>query len=174
MTAREARVGVAQSQADADPKHITQAFHISSLFAAEALQPAWLTSSSARIGTGPSDLAAPVILCVSRLADFNLQILRNVSKLVAGCLGSFVLIERRTSEAVVDVIMDQHLLGVRDRLLDCVQLLRKFQTTAPVLDHGYGRVQVTLGASQALQDLGVRGVEVLVLAHDLDLSYWIG
>ena len=134
------------------------------------MQPAWLTSSSARIGTRPSDLAAPVIPCVSRLTDFNLQILRNVSKLVEGCLGSLVLIERRTSEAVVDVIMDQHLLGVRDRLFDRVQLLRKFQTTAPILDHGYGRAQVTLGASQTLHDLRLRGVDVLMLAHDRDLS----
>jgi hypothetical protein len=56
-------------------------------------------------------------------------------------------------KAVVQMILDQGLLGLADRLLDRVELLGDVQAGAPALSHLDDAVQVPFRASEALYDL---------------------
>src|SRR3954451_12167119 len=68
-------------------------------------------------------------------------------------------------QAVVDVIVDQGLLRLADRLLDGVQLLRQVETWSTFGEHRDDLLEVPVGAFQPLDDLRVACVNV-VLAHD--------
>jgi hypothetical protein len=56
---------------------------------------------------------------------------------------------------MVDVVVDQSLLGLSDCLLDGVDLLRDVEARAPILDHGDYGAEVTLGPLEALHDVRV-------------------
>src|SRR5262245_45864528 len=55
-------------------------------------------------------------------------------------------------ETVVEVVLDQRALGLRDRLLDGVKLLGDVEAFAPGFDHLHDAAQVSLGALQAPGD----------------------
>jgi len=61
----------------------------------------------------------------------------------------------RLLEAVFDVVVDQHLLGLRNGLLDRIQLLGNVEARPLRLDHLDDAAQVTFGAPQALDDFRV-------------------
>src|SRR5262249_51616365 len=65
----------------------------------------------------------------------------------------------RKAKAMIDVIVDQRLLGVVDRVLDRLQLLSKLQAGPPAFDHVDGRLKMPFRAPEAADDLGM----VLVL-----------
>ena len=65
------------------------------------------------------------------------------------------------NEAVIDVVVNQCLLGVRDGLLHGVQLLRELHAFAAFFDHVDDRREMTLGAAQPPDDLRVRRVSVV-------------
>jgi len=52
-------------------------------------------------------------------------------------------------ETVIEVIVDQGLLGYSDRFLDCMQLLSQVHAVTPLFDHPDDSSQVTFGALQA-------------------------
>ena len=58
-------------------------------------------------------------------------------------------------EAVFDVVVDQRLLGLRNGLLDRIQLLGNVEARPLRLDHLDDAAQVTFGAPQALDDFRV-------------------
>jgi hypothetical protein len=66
----------------------------------------------------------------------------------------------RLLEAMVEMVLDQSSLGVDDRFFDCRELLRNVEARPPALDHAYDALQVSLGAFQPLDDLGMGGVRV--------------
>jgi hypothetical protein len=61
-------------------------------------------------------------------------------------------------KAMADMIVDQRFLGVVDRVLDGLKLLGELQTRPPLFDHVDDHVQVTVGALEALDDVGMRVV----------------
>ena len=56
-------------------------------------------------------------------------------------------------EAVIEVIVDQRLFRLANRLFDRVELLRQIDARPTLIDHGNDASQVTLGALQPLDDL---------------------
>lgn len=58
-------------------------------------------------------------------------------------------------QAVVDMLLDQDLAGIRDRSLDRLQLLRDVETGADIDHHLDGRAQMALGPPQPGDDLRV-------------------
>ena len=60
---------------------------------------------------------------------------------------------------MIDVIVDQRLLSVVDRILDRLQLLSKLEAGLPAFDHADDRLKMPLRAPEAADDLGM----VLVL-----------
>jgi hypothetical protein len=60
---------------------------------------------------------------------------------------------------MIDVIVDQRLLGVVDRVLDRLELLSKLEAGPPAFDHVANRLKVPFCAPEAPDDLGM----VLVL-----------
>jgi hypothetical protein len=65
----------------------------------------------------------------------------------------------RTVETMVDVIADQRLLGVRDRVLDRLQLLGEIEAGAPLREHADDRLQMPVGALEALDDFRMTVVQ---------------
>src|SRR5262249_30091990 len=63
------------------------------------------------------------------------------------------------AKAMIDVIVDQRLLGVVDRVLDRLQLLSKLDAGPPAFDHADDRLKMPFRAPEAADDLGM----VLVL-----------
>lgn len=68
-------------------------------------------------------------------------------------------------KAVIQVVLDQGLLGLLNRLLHCLQLLRNVKTGAPLCQHVYRAAQVSIGPSQAFDD-GRMGGMCVRLFHD--------
>lgn len=58
-------------------------------------------------------------------------------------------------EAVVDVIVDQLLLGVGNRVLHGVELLGELQARPMLLDHRDGAAEVSVGTAKPLDDFRV-------------------
>lgn len=79
---------------------------------------------------------------------------------------------RRMRQAMVDMIVDQGLLGRRDRLFDRMKLLGQIEATASRLDHADGFAQMPLGPLQSIDDLGVGFMNDV--SHDEMLSSWRG
>src|SRR5258708_39377189 len=75
-------------------------------------------------------------------------------------------------EAMVDMIVDQRLLGVGDRLLDGVELLDEIEAAALGLDHRDDLAQMPFGPLQPVDD-GGRG-RVRRRVHYRNLSPWRG
>jgi len=70
----------------------------------------------------------------------------------------------RVLETVIDVIVDQGLLGLCDRFLDSLKLLCQIHTLASLLDHSDHGAQMTFGTPEAFNDLRVSPMYVWV-AH---------
>ena len=60
---------------------------------------------------------------------------------------------------MIEVIVDQRLLCLGDRLFDGVKLPREIEAWSAVLDHADHTLQVTCGAFEALDDRRMRGME---------------
>jgi hypothetical protein len=58
----------------------------------------------------------------------------------------------RILETVIDVIVDQRLLGVGDRLFDRVQLLCEIHALTPLLNHLNNRPEMTVRSLEAIHD----------------------
>jgi hypothetical protein len=56
------------------------------------------------------------------------------------------------------MIMNQRLLRIVDGVLDGLELLGQLEAWPPLLDHGDDHVQVTVGALEALDDVGMGSV----------------
>ena len=56
---------------------------------------------------------------------------------------------------MIDMIVDQRLLGLPDGLLDSVELLGQVDARAPFFDHANNTSQMTLGSPQPLDDVGM-------------------
>ena len=113
--------------------------------------------------------------CASRSANGVIgvsQVFGDVFELGHGPTGLGRVALGRMGEAMVDVIVDQGLLGRRHGLLDRMKLLGEIQTRSPTLDHGDGLAQMTLGALQPIDDLGVGFVDDV--SHEAMLSPWRG
>jgi hypothetical protein len=72
-------------------------------------------------------------------------------------------------QAVIQVIIYECLLGFAHRAFGRLQLLRYVQARAPCFDHFPDTAQLSLGASEPLEDLGVCLVNVRG-GHALDLQ----
>lgn len=73
----------------------------------------------------------------------------------------------RALQAVVEMIVDQRLLGGLDRLLDRLELLGDLQAVAPFFQHPDDAAEMPLRVAKALDDRGVRGMNGVT--HDLTL-----
>jgi len=80
-------------------------------------------------------------------------------------------------KAVIEMIVDQGLLGLGDGLLDGMQLLGDIEAGAASFNHLDNRAQMPVRALQPLDDIGMRvvhvGVAVIVgvwLGHDILIS----
>jgi len=56
-------------------------------------------------------------------------------------------------KAMINVVMDQCLLGIHDRTLDCLQLLSKLSAGLLFFDHTDDNLQMTVGALEPLDDV---------------------
>src|SRR6266478_9956949 len=93
----------------------------------------------------------------SKILRDSLKLFDQIPDLARHCIGSLF-------HAVVNMILDEFLLGVADRLLHGVQLLRQIHARASRLQHvDHGR-EVSLGALQSCADLGE-------LVHYVDLIW---
>jgi hypothetical protein len=61
-------------------------------------------------------------------------------------------------KAMIDVVMDQRLLGIHDCALDCLQLLSKLHAGLPFFNHTDDALQVTVSAPESLDDVGMMRV----------------
>ena len=59
----------------------------------------------------------------------------------------------RLIQAVIDVVMDQRLLGIHDRAFDRLQLLGDLDAGATLLDHPDDRLQMSVRPLEPLDDL---------------------
>ena len=73
-------------------------------------------------------------------------------------------------EAMVEVILNQCLLGLGDSLLDGMELLGDVEARPPALDHLDDAAKMTIGALQPLDDLRVGLVSLGWLGHRHILS----
>ena len=60
-------------------------------------------------------------------------------------------------ETVLDVVADQLALGVADRVVDGVELLREVEAGPAFLEHGDDRGEMAVSAPEARDDAGMRG-----------------
>lgn len=67
---------------------------------------------------------------------------------------------------MVDVIVNQRLLRLIDRFLDGMELLRQVKTGTAVREHLDHLVKVTFGTLEALDDSGMRSVNMIIHGHD--------
>ena len=67
-------------------------------------------------------------------------------------------------ETVIQVVLDQGLLGLLDRFLHRLQLLRDIEAVAPLNDHVDGAAQVPTGPAKAFDD-GRMGCMCVRLCH---------
>src|SRR5581483_5821418 len=58
-------------------------------------------------------------------------------------------------QAIVDVVVHQGPLGLSDRLLNSVKLLRDVEARPPLLEHGDYRANVTLSSLESLHNVRV-------------------
>jgi hypothetical protein len=71
-------------------------------------------------------------------------------------------------DAVRDVVVDESLLRIHDRILDRLHLLGEIETGVSFLDHRDDSPKVSFGAPQPLGDLGV----IMMVRHMNLLSCW--
>ncbi|CAH1678332.1 hypothetical protein BOSEA31B_14687 [Hyphomicrobiales bacterium] len=64
-------------------------------------------------------------------------------------------------EMVLDMVEDQQLLDLLQRLLDRLELLDDIRHVPPCLHHADHCAEMSLGTAQPLDDIGIKGV-----AHD--------
>jgi len=65
------------------------------------------------------------------------------------------------------MVLNQRLLGLRDRLFDGLKLLGDVMARATVLNHLDDAAQVTVRALEPLDDLGMGAMDVLACRHGL-------
>src|ERR1700688_3880848 len=90
----------------------------------------------------------------------SLELLDQIPELARQGLGSLF-------HTVVNMVLDEFLLGVADGLLDGVQLLCQIHAGAARLQHVDHRRQVSLGAFQSCGDLG----ELVHYSNSMAVSY---
>lgn len=67
-------------------------------------------------------------------------------------------------KAMVQMVLNQGFLGLLDRLLHCLQLLRNIEAVSPLNHHLNGAAQVPAGSAQAFDD-GSMGSVCMRLCH---------
>jgi hypothetical protein len=72
---------------------------------------------------------------------------------------------RGSAEAVVNMIVNQRLLGLADGLFDGIELLRQVETWPTLFDHGNDAPKVAFSAFEALDDLRMRLMDVFHGSH---------
>ncbi|OJY37036.1 MAG: hypothetical protein BGP06_19435 [Rhizobiales bacterium 65-9] len=70
-----------------------------------------------------------------------------------------------TFETVIQMILDQGLLGLGDSLLDCMELLSDIETGAARLDHFDDAFKMAVGSLQPFDHFGMCFVEMYRLFH---------
>src|SRR5262245_56342854 len=75
---------------------------------------------------------------------------------------------------MVDVVVHQGLFGLRNCLLDSVELLGDLEARPALLDHVDRRAKVTLCSLEALDDVGMALVSQRRFGHSHILSWWRG
>jgi hypothetical protein len=71
---------------------------------------------------------------------------------------------------MIEMVLDQSALGLSDRLLHRMELLRDINAWSAALNHRDNAAEMTLGPLQALDDFGVGGVRVLGHASSILLE----
>jgi len=84
---------------------------------------------------------------------FVLKVLRDSLELVDGHSARLAPAIDRGVEAMVDMVVDQHLLGLADGLFDGVELLGEIETVPALLEHGEDAPKVSFSSFQALDDI---------------------
>src|SRR3989304_3879294 len=74
------------------------------------------------------------------------------------CPSSLLAVGHALVETMLHVVVDQLALGIADRVLNSVQLLRKLETGALSLDHANKRTQMSLGTFETNDDIGMTRV----------------
>src|SRR3990170_1060791 len=74
------------------------------------------------------------------------------------CPSSLLAVGHALVETMLHVVVDQLALGIADRVLHRVKLLRKLETGARGLDHANKRAQMSLGTLEANYDIGMTAV----------------
>jgi len=93
------------------------------------------------------------------------QVSRDRFELGEDVLGRFGRATARGGvQTVVDVIMDQRLLRLSDRLLHGVELLREIEAGTAVGEHLDHLVKMAFGAFQAFDDFRMAGVRMFLHA----------
>lgn len=67
-------------------------------------------------------------------------------------------------QAIIQMILDQRFLGLSDRLLDGLELLRDVEAGPAAFDHLDNAAQMAAGAIQALHNLGM-GMVAMIFGH---------
>lgn len=93
---------------------------------------------------------------------FRLEVLGDFFELVDGAPAFLIEFSHGIFKAVVDVVLDEDLLGLGDRFLDRVQLLGEVQAGALFIHHLQDAAQMTLRALEARSD------RVMVVVGSLD------
>ena len=88
----------------------------------------------------------------------RLQIFGNFLELPYGIFRVTETFMHRMLQAMVDMVVHQCFFCIGDCLFDRLQLLRNVQAIAVFLQHLDDAFQVALGAFQALENVGMRGV----------------
>jgi hypothetical protein len=104
--------------------------------------------------------------------DRLLQVFGYGLKLIDGCARLTAGRADSRFQAVVEMVMNERLLGLANGAFNRVKLLREFQTGAALFDHPDGAVQVSFGTAQTPDDVGM-GLMKLI-CHAVTLSSWRG
>jgi hypothetical protein len=89
-----------------------------------------------------------------------LEVAGDLAELVDGSAVRWRQRADRIFQAMIEMIVDQRLLGLSDRLFHGMQLLGDIEAGLAALYHDDDRAQMAVGALQALDDLGMRFVDV--------------
>src|SRR5829696_9021997 len=91
----------------------------------------------------------------SKIFGDQLELLDRATSLLGGPIDGVV-------EAMVEMVLDERLLRLADRLLDGVQLLCKLEAGPACLDHLDDAAQMALRTAQPLGDVGMRLMQELI------------
>jgi hypothetical protein len=103
----------------------------------------------------------------------GLEVLGDLLEVFEGCALACGECFDRVLQAVIDMVLDQHALGLADSFFHGMQLLSDVDAGPMVFDHGDDAAQVTLRTLQPFDDIAMTLVlvTVFVIAHALSLMH---